>query len=273
MSYTPMQLAESFIKAGELPDALDALNAHLTDNPHDDDALRLRASVTLRQGNPRAALDDLNALTAPTPPDAYSRSVVLAALDDLPAALEAARHAHATADEPAFGGRALGRVLDLLRTSGDLTGALALALEHDWVQWAADAAAALDDPQAANTYYTQALDRTERLFDVTSDVIAANIKARVLLKRAGTFVALGDDPAADADYQAAAAIIPDDPMIAFNRALIAARRNDTSQALVLLGETYTHAPQQLRQMMEAELRASQQYAPLLNALGLSNDHA
>ena len=39
--YNPITLADAFIQAGELDDALDALNQHLEANPSDDDARRV----------------------------------------------------------------------------------------------------------------------------------------------------------------------------------------------------------------------------------------
>ncbi|MBZ0278924.1 MAG: tetratricopeptide repeat protein, partial [Anaerolineae bacterium] len=45
MGYSPMQLAEAFIKTGELTDALDALNQQLETVPQDDYARRLRSQV------------------------------------------------------------------------------------------------------------------------------------------------------------------------------------------------------------------------------------
>ncbi len=63
MRYTPMELAESFLKTGELTDALDALNQQLLDAPTDQEARRLRAQLLTRLGQPQNALDDLQQLT------------------------------------------------------------------------------------------------------------------------------------------------------------------------------------------------------------------
>ena len=42
MGYSPLQLAQAFIKTGEIEDALDALNQHLEATPSDDETRRLR---------------------------------------------------------------------------------------------------------------------------------------------------------------------------------------------------------------------------------------
>lgn len=266
MSYTPMQLADAFIKAGELQDALDALNDQLTDHPDDDTARHLRAQVLLRLGTPpqlQAALDDLNAMQQP---DHYMQSVIYERLGDPAAALQAAVTAHDTLTDEREKSRALERRLDLMRKSGQLDAALALALEHDWVQWAADAAADLHDDARAITYYQQALERVERLFDIMTDAIAANIRARVLLKRGGAYHRLGKLDAADADYAAAAETIPDDPMIAFNRGLIAAEQGDPTTAQTHVQGALADAPPALRDIMAVELRSKPEYDKLLTLL-------
>ena len=56
--YSPIELAEAFIRTGELADALDALNPHLEAQPNDETALRLRAAVLMRL--PGEDLEELN---------------------------------------------------------------------------------------------------------------------------------------------------------------------------------------------------------------------
>ncbi len=254
MSYSPLELAEAYVKAGELDDALDALNEHLIHDDEDDDARRLRVQVLLRLGTPDhllGALDDLDGLQEPTPQDAYTRSVVLEKQDALDEALAAARQA-TTDPDAAREARAVARVLGLLRKQGDLTAALELALERNWVQQAADLAADLNDPARALPYYNEAVTRAEKLGSVTSAEIAANIKARVLLKRANVHLALQNNAEAEADYQAAAEVVPDDPMIFFNRGLLALRRGDSTAAQTLLETAHARANKMLCEHMTRE---------------------
>ena len=258
MSYSPMELANAFIKAGELDDALDALNDYLTDNPDDDDVRRLRVQVLMRLDAPEhllGALDDLDALYEPAPIDAYTRSVVLEKQGKLEDALAAAYDAAKDADT-VRGARATGRVLELLRKNGELEAALNLALDQNWVQLAADLATELNEPERALPYYNEALARAEDLDSITSPGIAANIKARILLKRAGVHMALAHNDQADDDYVAAAAVIPDDPMIPFNRAVLAARRGDEAAARDLLKTAHDSANETLRTKMFTEMGAN-----------------
>jgi tetratricopeptide (TPR) repeat protein len=266
-----MQLAEAFIKAGELPDALDALNDHLQQHPADDTAHHLRAQVRLRLGTPeqlRAALDDLDAMTQP---DHYLRSVVYERLNQPDDALQAAITAQETLTDEREKSRALERRLDLMRKGGQIEAALALALENDWVQWAADAAADLHDDTHAVTYYDQSLARIEALFGKTTDDIAANIRARILLKRGGAHHRLGNLDAADADYAAAAEVIPDDPVIAFNRGLVAAERGDMRAAQSQVISALATAPVALRARMRQELRSAPKYAKLVSVLEFGDE--
>jgi tetratricopeptide (TPR) repeat protein len=166
MSHSPMELAAAYIRAGELADALDALNEHLTNDPGDDDARRTRVEVRLRLGGERhwtAALDELAALSETTAADHYTRSVLLERLGRLDEAQSAARAAVDVAADEAFRGKAVDRLLDLAHKRGDADGALRVALENDWAGRAGDAALALDDAQAAYDHYTEALMRTEKL--------------------------------------------------------------------------------------------------------------
>lgn len=232
MPYSPMQLAEAFIKAGELPDALDALAAHLAEHPDDEHAKRLQVAVWLRTDDPAhtlAARDTLRTLTR-TSSDEYTLSVVLEQTEPtLDPALQAVSRAYALAHDKATKDRALERQLHLLRKLGQLEAALNLALERDWIQWAADATADLNDDRRALGYYHQALERIEGLYRITSPEIATNIKGRVLLKRAAVHVRLGDYADAIADYDAAAQAIPNDPTIPLHRAVAAWHRAPDNQ--------------------------------------------
>lgn len=267
MAYTPLQLAEAFIKAGELTDALDALNQQLEDDPKDDESRRLRAEVLLRLGKEsqlRQAIDDLQAIDEQTAVDFYLLSVVAERHDEnVKRALDFAQQAYEASDEEPQKSRALERVLDLMRKAGELRAALTLALEKDWVQWAADAAADLHDDEQALTYYGEALARIEGLYSRTSPEMAANIKARVLLKRGGVYQRMGKLAEADLDFDAAVKVIPDDPMIPFNRGLIAMKEGKTKDATEYVQSALENVPVALREMMHDEVKSDDAYVPLL----------
>ncbi|MEO0563455.1 MAG: hypothetical protein AAF125_15200, partial [Chloroflexota bacterium] len=226
---------------------------HLTDSPEDSNARRLRVQVVIRlkfEGTDHllGALDDLDALDEQTTQDSYTRSIIFEQLEDLPEAIEAARAATATDDESASA-RATGRMLDLMLKAGEVEEALEIALANDWVQFAADAAAQLEDPRMAIQYYTQALDRTASLAATAGDDIAANIRARVLLKRASAYQVQAAWPEADADYVAAARIVPDDPMIPFNRGVVTFHMGRVAAARVLLTEAAEAASDYIKRLM------------------------
>lgn len=264
MTYSPMQLADAFISAGELDDALQALDQQLDATPTDDNARRLRVQVLMRLGGKQQleqALHDLNQLP-PQPVDGHMRSVVLERLGRPQAALAAAQAALDAAKDKRLASRLLERVLGLMRQQGHIKNALRLALRHDWVQWAADAAADLHDDAQAITYYTQALARIDGLRGQVAAQIVDNIRARVLLKRAGAYQRSGHFADADADYIAAHEIIPDDPMIPFNRGLIAVCRGKTEDGKKLVRQALKTAPAALQKLMYEELQADARYTSL-----------
>ena len=78
MPYSALQLAEAFIQAGELNEAVSALTQHLEANPGDDAARRLRAQVLARMGDDQlgAALYDLNHIALPRQDDWFWRSII-----------------------------------------------------------------------------------------------------------------------------------------------------------------------------------------------------
>jgi hypothetical protein len=188
MPYDALQLAEAFIQAGELPDALDALNAHLATQADDADALRLRAALRLRLrtvDDLRAGLADLEALQEPTADDHIQRSIILGELAEWPAARDAAMAARALrpADE-----RIAERYLLTLGRCGEYAAARTL-LESlprtwRWLEWAGDLARDAGDPLAAQ-HYTAALAHLETRMDTANDPLAANLKAVITLKLAG----------------------------------------------------------------------------------------
>ncbi|MEM6530337.1 MAG: tetratricopeptide repeat protein, partial [Chloroflexota bacterium] len=245
MAYTPRELAEAFIKAGELTDALDAINEHMAASPDDADMRRLRVQVYLRQGNEvnlRNALCDLEQLEL-TPGDYYTQSVIYERSGQPDNAHSTAATAYESAVEAQEKSRALERLLDMKRKTGRLDEALTIALENDWVQWAADAAADLNDDAKAIEYYKRALGRVEKLFDMTSGNIAANIRARVLVKRGAAHQRQGHYTEADTDYSAALEAIPDDWGITFNRGLVLAHLGHIDEAKTLVQHALSAAPE------------------------------
>jgi hypothetical protein len=267
--YTPLELAEAFIQAGELVDALTALDEHLAAHPADVEARRLRASVRLRLDDPAGARDDLAALETLNRDDHLTRLTIFERLDDssgLAGAMQAAYTAYP--DDP----RVVERYLHLLQAQGDLKTARAVAAAQPatwrWDVWRGDLARADGDLSTAIAAYTAALSAlaaayaidTERparvLAGATSEAIALTVAgeyARLRLARAGVYVDLQDDAQADADYAVAGVLLPDDMTIPFNRGLIAWRQGDHPRARSLMQAALAGASAAMRARLRANL--------------------
>lgn len=286
MPYSAMQMAEAFIQAGELSDALESLNVHLAQSPADDSALRLRAGVLARLADEsgwRDALADLAHIAAPTPDDFITRSAILERNDQRSEALDAihqgrAAHPH---DE-----RLAERLVHILRASGDLNSArqVAESFHEDWrwSQWAGDLAAEAGDFSSALDHYSRAIAMLEARYPLRDDIPAAILNeesvssaaaltisavyARLLLARAHLYRERDDLNAADAGYAAARARLPDDPTIAFYQGVVAALQGDMEQAGALCRAALDAAAPPIREPLRAMLRGDDRLRALDAAL-------
>ncbi|MFN8374107.1 MAG: tetratricopeptide repeat protein [Anaerolineae bacterium] len=266
MPYSALEMADAFIKAGELQDALDVLNQYL-EGSADDDAYRLRVELLLRlsgDGPLHKALADLKALSAPTPDDEMRRSVIFERLGEWETALAAAQNAYqARPDDERFAER----TLQLLLTQGKLDDAAALLASLPqtwrWQQWRGDVAAARAEWQTARAEYEAALEALEQ---GSAFVWVAAVKARLHLALAEVCIHLADYPQAESHYHAAEALVTDDPMIAFNRGLLAALQGDTDAAISLCAAAYGKANAALREVMVRTLGEDVRYQEIANAL-------
>lgn len=229
MAYPPLELALAFLKTGELTDALDALNQHLSASPTDDFARRLRIETCLRLQHYNEALVDSDTLMQPTADDWARRSVIHEQLSDLDGAIQAVQTALTMQPNDE---RFTERLIGLLQAKGNYAAALQ-ALAHvpqtwRWRQWAGDLAAQAGQPDAAIACYTEALGLLAQHTDLMTTQWGHPLQARLLLTRAAVYRQRGAFDSADGDFAAAEALISDDPMIAFQRGLIAHVRGDTS---------------------------------------------
>ncbi len=245
MSYSPLQLAQAFIQAGELADAVNALTQHLEANPGDDAARRLRAQVYLRmhdEGSFCAALDDLSQLSNPTSDDEITKAITLEYLSDFDGALQVIERVWAghpnderIAERYFFmlmGGAKWGEAQSLIAT---------MPPTWDWLEKAGDLASEKKDPKQAVIYYTQALENLETQFDTSIDAFARSLKSHTLTKRARSYLMLERFADADADYGTAEALIPDDPTFTFQRSLIAVELRDYERAIALCHAAFEKA--------------------------------
>lgn len=249
MSYPPMQLAEIFIKTGELDDALQALNEHLQAAPQDADALRLRAALLLRLGGPpylRQALADLSALPEQGADDAVQRSRLYEELGDTAAAIHTMQQA--CQQHPQLE-RLQERLLGLLIGANSLDEALALVRSQPrnwrWLQWEGDLLVLARDDAAAASSYTLALEQIEQR-EILPPALAA-MQARILLARGHARRRLLHLQAAEQDYAEAGRILPGEPTIPFYRGLLLAGSGETQAALDLCRSALAAVPPALRE--------------------------
>jgi tetratricopeptide (TPR) repeat protein len=275
MGYTSLQLAESFLNAGELTDALEILDQHLQSQPDDDQARRLRAAINARLPGADAlntALADLDALRVTTAPDVGLQAILLERLGQVEeAAAVCERGCAAYPDDE----RLLEQWLRLLQNLGAIDRARELVAVQGqqreswrWWQWAGDLAAEAGDDPAAAGHYTAALTMLRERHDVqpanihTQPDTAAVLYARLLLARGGAWLRLDHNAAAEADYREAALILPDDPVIGFNRGLLAARRGDLDMARRLCEQALAAAGPALTAHLRTAVNDDPRYAPL-----------
>lgn len=230
-----LRQAEAFLQFGELEDALAALDSLLREAPDDDAARRLRAAVHQRRRGAddlRAALADLAALRDPQPDDDLQRSVILEALGDIEGAEAAASRACAARPDDQ---RAAQRRFWLLLRRRDFEAARRLLATQprawDWLAAAGELEAEVGDEPAAIAHFTAALEDFDQRFEVEAEPFARPLRAGLLLARAQAAAALGRFALAEADYDAALALVPDDRRARFLRGLAAAGRGDPVQAL------------------------------------------
>lgn len=283
MPYTPLQLAEAFIQAGELADAVDALSQHLETNPGDDAARRLRAQVQARMGDDddlRAALDDLNRIAQPTPDDLYWRSIIHERQGEKESALRLLSELHTAnpGDE-----RIAERYFYLLLSMRHYADARALLdpmpRTWDWLQKAGDLASEAEGETEAIQYYTQALEHLESQFDTSVDAFAQSIKSHLLSSRAQMYATLGQFAEADTDYGEAEALAPDDATLTFWHSFVVADLGDGERALALCRSALERAGDGWRAQLIASLKVMQdggRYRALadaiLSSVGDSPDH-
>lgn len=276
-----LQIAESFIQAGELEDALDSINQHLEENGVDDAALRLRAAVNARvSGQYHAALADLDALGQQQPEDYILRASLLARAGQPQAALQASAAGNAAYPDHE---RLMEQYVYLLRRYGQPEQALAIIDQLPegwrWSQWAGDLYADQGKDAEAIAHYSAAIQTLQVRYNLLGDQAAhipedesisetasvsmtlAVIYARLLLARAGCAQRLGHYADADADYQQAQVLMPGDPMIPFNRGLMAFQQGQAVQARQWVASALEAASTTLQAQMQAVL-AQDTYAGL-----------
>lgn len=249
-------MAEAFIQAGELADALDVLRDHLLHQPSDNTARRMLIAVCQRIEDETVWREGLAAsaqLAAPAAEDLYARSVLWERLGDLPRAIEAQQAALARqpGDE-----RLIERLVTLHMAWGDDAGALVLVRAQPrswrWLQWEGDILVHQGDHILATARYGLALTQLDQL---PPHPYLENLKARMLLARAHAYRRAGLLDPAWSHYTAAQTLIPDDPMIPFCQGLIAATSQQWETALAMCRGALAAAAPAVQAEMQLELQA------------------
>lgn len=261
-----MERAEAFLRAGELDDALAALDEQLQAYPDDAEAeaaARLRIDVLIRlPGRANEALAELSKLPELTPDDAVARLGALFLLGVAGAGDALVQAYRRYPDHPALADLALA-VLYARRASDEALALLAdLPKTPDWLTWSGKFYALKGDDRVAAEHYCTALD----LLGNPTDPLLKLRRAGVLLLRAAAYHRLKQYADADADYRAAEAIIPDDPLIPFNRGLLVFEQSNLRGALPLCRDALDRAPDALRDHMRHALLDEPRYRPLAQAL-------
>ncbi len=264
--YSPIELAEAFIRTGELSDALDALNPHLEANPTHEIALRLRAAVLMRlpgEDHARAALADLDKLQAKTADDYVQESVVWQlGLGDWSQAIKSTEQAHQLSPNDE---RITERLLTLYDQVGELDKAQALIATLPqtwrWLQLAGDLAQKAHQPELAIEHYNKAMVLLEDKLDTIHNPIAQNIMGMLTGNRAATQLAAGRFPAAEFDYRAASDVFPTDLSYSLMIGITLALQGKIDEAVMLCRNVLEDEP-----TLEIMLREKAEEYPALKSL-------
>jgi tetratricopeptide (TPR) repeat protein len=125
-----------------------------------------------------------------------------------------------------------------------------------WQQWRGDVAVAQHDWQSARTYYETALAALE---DDNRFAWVVAVKARLHFALAEACIQMGDYTHAGIQYAAAEHLVPNDPMIAFNRGLLAFAQGNSDEAVRLCKEAYSNANTTIQEHMAHTLRGDLRY--------------
>lgn len=266
MSFSAWQMAEACLQAGEVQEALQALEDHLKTNP-DDAGRRLHAALLLRlhsdEAGLRQALADLDALSSAETDDFVQRSIIHEKLGDAEAAQAQMRRA--LEDRP-DDERLAERLVWLLRQAGHLNEALALIRQQArtwrWLRWEGELLAEMGDDATASARYGLAMAQMEAQFDLSAEAHLAAQHAQMAGARASAFSRMGLVAAAEECYAIAAQRLKD-PVIDFNRGLLRLLSDDLDEAEALCRAGLARASEEVRAGLMAELRGDPRYAALL----------
>jgi Tfp pilus assembly protein PilF len=249
MAYAPHQLAEAYLQAGEVSDALAVLDSHLAQSPDDETCHHLRAEIRLRVGDFSGAAEDFSRITNLQPESVILYSVALVnigkthdALHQLSLAYEADNRHEAL----------VMRYVELLIAEGDISTARHIIHQqltittspHYWHIRLGDVLVMNHQPAEAIPHYTRAIKALSPQADAGSHI--GVMVGGWLCRRAAAFATYGDKNSALKDYASAQKLLPDDGMILVNMGLLMLSHNPT-QALAYVQDAWARASVMMRQ--------------------------
>lgn len=272
MSYTQMELAEVFIKTGELDDALDALNQQLQMSPDDDNALRLRSSVLLRMGQPnnlQQALDDLEHLPDKTKDDYVQQSIIYERLEQIDNAIKSMKAAYQTSPNHE---RTVERLIELLTQEKRYQEVLELLHQVPqtwrWLLRQAEIHSLNENFEKSVDTLNQAQSHLEEVFPDLLSPVSRNTMAQIHIARGNAQFKLDKLDKAKVDLRDALYHIPNDTTISFNLGLIAARKNKLKQAVKQCQKALDNSSDYVRQSLIDVLQQDERYSELAEKLNL-----
>lgn len=257
--YTPLELAEAFIKTGEIDDAREALDAHLDENPDDQDVMRMRAEVLMRFNDAQVwqlALTDFEHIHELTAPDILRYSVLLEKLAQSEQAKVVLRQGVERFPDDV---RLLERYIHFLQQCGDYAEALQILAQQSpnwrWSQWQADILREQGNYAEAVSTYSETLAQLEAHITGMDRHWAESLQARLLLARVHCALQLGDDKSAEADVKVVKSLVSDEPMLDFYQGLIHHKRGKHQDALMTIQNAFAQASDAIKAQMWQELSA------------------
>ncbi len=272
MSYSPMELAEAFLKTGELDDALDAVNQQLEQRPEDDEARRLLIQIRMRLlpqqdlAQTIAEFDKLGKLSAT---DWQTKSVIFERIGDLASAISAIQSARQLAPDDE---RLTERLLDLLLGDENYEEALNLVrsqvLSWQWLEREGDVLVLVGEDTLATARYGLVLAHLEAFEGTMREDYLQALKVRVILARAHAYRRLDHLDTAKELYHSAVSILGDDVSVQFNLGLIAEMEGDPDKAETICKQALELASQGLKEEMLLALDEDSRFTSLKQRLSI-----
>ncbi len=268
--YSNMQLAEIFIKTGELDDALEALNSQLKDDGSDDNARRLRASVLLRLGQPdnlQTAIEDIDTLQEKTLDDYVQQSVIYERMNQAESAINAMENAVKLAPDNE---RNFERLIELLTQEKRYTTALSHLSSAPktwrWLMRQADLYVLDNQHQQALEALNQAATHLQDVFPDLIAPVSRNTMAQIHIARGHVYMTQEQFAPAETDFKDALYYIPDDASIEFNLGLVYALTDRLELAIKTCQSALDKTTPYIRETLVNVLKNDERYTDLKEKL-------